>query len=37
MCRYPGGRGAGRLTGVSVMPEFHVFTFDTAMLEDTKQ
>ncbi len=26
-----------KVTGVSVMPKFHVFTFDTAMLEDTKQ
>lgn len=25
-----------KITGVSVAPEFHVLTFDTAMLEDTK-
>jgi len=26
-----------RVTGVSVTPEFHVLTFNTAMIEDTKQ
>ncbi len=25
-----------KITGVSVAPEFHVFTFNTTMLEDTK-
>jgi Universal stress protein UspA and related nucleotide-binding proteins len=26
-----------KVTGVSVMPEFHVLTFNTAMIEDTKK
>ena len=26
-----------RITGVSVTPEFHVLTFNTAMIEDTKE
>jgi len=26
-----------KVTGISVMPEFHVLSFDTAMLEDTKE
>ena len=26
-----------RITGVCVMPAFHVLTFDTVMLEDTKE
>lgn len=26
-----------RVTGISVAPEFHVFTFDTTMLEDTNE
>lgn len=26
-----------RITGVSVVPEFHILTFNTAMIEDTKE